>query len=66
MASASPLPVETKQRRCGGGERKELLTLRGHYGSVYGVTFSSDGKRLATAGYDDTAKIWTRRAERNC
>jgi WD40 repeat protein len=33
-------------------------TLRGHSGRVYGVAFSPDGKRLATAGLDRTAKVW--------
>src|SRR5664279_1768674 len=28
---------------------RELLTLRGHSGAVYGVVFSPDSKRLATA-----------------
>ena len=35
-----------------------LLTLRGHKGPVFGVAFSPDGKRLATASSDHTAKIW--------
>jgi WD40 repeat protein len=34
------------------------LTLRGHTGPVGGVAFSSDGKRLATASQDGTAKVW--------
>jgi WD40 repeat protein len=34
------------------------MTLRGHSGFVYGVAFSPDGKRLATASYDYTAKLW--------
>src|SRR5262249_14819753 len=33
------------------------LTLRGHSSSVTGVGFSSDGKRLATASEDGTAKV---------
>ncbi len=37
---------------------KELLTLRGHSGYVYGVAYSPDGKRLATASADQTAKVW--------
>jgi WD40 repeat protein len=37
---------------------KELLTLLGHSSSVHGVAFSSDGKRLATASADQTAKVW--------
>jgi WD40 repeat protein len=34
------------------------VTLRGHSYSVYGVAFSPDGKRLATASGDQTAKVW--------
>src|SRR6202008_1650249 len=34
------------------------MTLRGHSGPVYSVAFSSDGKRLATASNDQTAKVW--------
>jgi len=37
---------------------KELLTLRGHSGDVDSVAFSPDGKRLATASWDHTAKVW--------
>jgi len=35
-----------------------LLTLRGHANLVTGVAFSPDGKRLATASWDQTAKVW--------
>jgi WD40 repeat protein len=35
-----------------------LLTLRGHSGAVYDVAYSPDGKRLATASSDHTAKVW--------
>jgi WD40 repeat protein len=37
---------------------QELLTLKGHSGSVNSVAWSPDGKRLATASGDQTAKVW--------
>ena len=40
------LPVHLKQ------------VLRGHKGAVTGVSFSSDGQRLASCGADGTVRIW--------
>jgi WD40 repeat protein len=37
---------------------RELLTLSGHTDWVWGVAFSPDGTRIATAGFDQTAKVW--------
>jgi len=36
----------------------QLVTLKGHKGRINSVSFSSDGKFLATASSDSTAKIW--------
>jgi WD40 repeat protein len=36
---------------------QQLLFLQGHTGYVYGVSFSPDGQRLASAG-DRTVWVW--------
>src|SRR5262249_26473627 len=41
---------------------QEVLTLRGHLGSVWGVAISRDSERLATASLDGTVKIWEGRS----
>jgi WD40 repeat protein/class 3 adenylate cyclase len=36
----------------------DLITLKGHMDTVNCVAFSPDGRRIATASYDGTAKVW--------
>ena len=36
----------------------DQLTLKGQSSTVYGVAFSPDGTRLATANWDRTVKVW--------
>jgi WD40 repeat protein len=38
--------------------RLELRTLGGHQGTVWRLAFSRDGRRLASACWDHTVKIW--------
>ena len=37
---------------------KELRAYEGHSGIVAGVAFFPDGKRIASASHDGTARIW--------
>jgi serine/threonine protein kinase len=41
--------------------RQEVLTFRGHTGMVTNLTFSPDSKRLASASWDGTLRIWDAR-----
>ena len=40
-------------------ESRIELTLRGHTDVVWSAVYSSDGKRIATASSDGTAKVWS-------
>ena len=37
---------------------RELLTLKRHGASIRSVVFSPDGRRILTASFDGTAKVW--------
>jgi WD40 repeat protein/formylglycine-generating enzyme required for sulfatase activity len=37
---------------------ESVVTLKGHSGSVYSVSFSPDGKRIVSGSHDQTVRIW--------
>jgi hypothetical protein len=53
-----PVPAAEEALRQAILSSQVRATLRGHKDTVYGVAFSPDGKRLATASWDRTAKVW--------
>jgi hypothetical protein len=53
-----PVPAAEEALRQAILSSQVRLTLRGHSDDVRAVAFSADGKRLATASADKTAKVW--------
>ena len=54
----TPGEIQKKETQATQSQGYQVLTLRGHSSAVDGVAFSPDGKRLATASDDQTAKVW--------
>jgi WD40 repeat protein len=40
------------------GNWRDVRALQAHSNLVFTVRFAPDGERLATAGQDETAKVW--------
>ena len=38
--------------------RQVALTLKGHVGDVFGITFSKDGSFMISCGVDGTVRLW--------
>ena len=44
-------------------EGRELVTLRGHIGSVEALDFRTDGSQLVSAGVDGFVRVWALRLD---
>jgi WD40 repeat protein len=50
--------IKTKQIKTKQIKTKQIKTLIGHTSEVWGISFSPDGKMLASASVDNTVKLW--------
>jgi WD40 repeat protein/tRNA A-37 threonylcarbamoyl transferase component Bud32 len=59
-ANKTPQIVYTDRvvRVCALDSRREIAVLKGHESRVVSAHFSPDGKKLVTASWDKTARIW--------
>ena len=57
-ALAHAVKVAVQQAAAEKVAAETALTLEGHSGPVYSVSFSPDGKRIVSGSADKTVKIW--------
>src|SRR5438477_6480428 len=53
-AAPAPLVIPTRVPTAG----TSLFTYTGHTAPVFSVAWSPDGRRIASASYDNTAQVW--------